>query len=126
MDEATQFYQINFNDIAPGVIPEEVNASAVRDNEGVQKDEEFIIPEDAQVLVEPLAKYAHDAWTGWMDWVFMYAPFNPDGSFTIPAAQVKRWKGLMYTPYDQLGEQEKDADREEARAIIKVLYETLR
>ena len=40
---------------------------------------------------EQLADYAHDAWSGWMKYMFSKCTKNLDGSMTIPANSVERW-----------------------------------
>lgn len=67
--------------------------------------------------VEKLAGYAHEAWSGWMRYLFEKSAENPDGSVTIPAELVKRWRRQLETPYEDLPEKEKDSDRIEARKI---------
>ena len=53
---------------------------------------EIITPEDQRAqLRESLAAYAHDAWAGWMIYLFAQSDLNPDGTVTIPAWAVERW-----------------------------------
>lgn len=72
---------------------------------------------------ERLAAYAHDAWGGWMKYLFSKGTFNDDGTWTMPAWAVERWQRQMNTPYAELPEEEKESDREEAEKIIKVLLD---
>jgi hypothetical protein len=69
---------------------------------------------------EQLAAYAHDAWAGWMKYLFAKSPENEDGSVTIPAELVKRWRRQMNTAYEDLPEGEKQSDRVEARTIMRI------
>lgn len=70
-----------------------------------------------KTLREELADYAHDAWSGWMKYLFSKSTFNPDGSVTIPKESVDRWTMQMNTKYDDLPEDMKRSDRDEADVI---------
>ncbi len=78
---------------------------------------------DTYDLPEALAALAHEQWSGWMEYLFIKGIFNDDGTLTIPARAVKRWKLQMNTPYDDLPEREKDTDREEAGRVLQVFKE---
>jgi len=67
---------------------------------------------------EPLADLQHDIWSHWMQWLFACSTQNPDGTVTIHAEKVERWKRQMTTPYAELSEPEKDSDREQADKVI--------
>ena len=69
---------------------------------------------------ENLAAYAHEAWAGWMRYLFSHSTQNEDGSITIPAELVKRWDRQMNTAYEDLPEEEKLSDRLEAVAIVRI------
>lgn len=73
------------------------------------------------ILREVLAGYAHDAWTGWMNYLFTKGTMNADGSFTIHKDSVERWLRQCATEYKDLPEQEKLSDRAEAGKIILLL-----
>lgn len=70
---------------------------------------------------EQLAEYAHEAWSGWMRYMFDKAPVNADGTWTMPAWAVERWRRQMSTPYSDLPEEEKGSDRAEADSILSVI-----
>lgn len=73
----------------------------------------------AKVTVDPieaLAEYAHDAWSGWMNYLLSKSKVNDDGTWTIPAQSTERWYRQMTTPYFLLPENEKTSDRAEAEA----------
>ena len=70
---------------------------------------------------EKLAFYAHKAWSGWMDYLFERSTHNPDGTVTIPAWAVERWKRLAGTPYTELPESEKESDRLEADVMLEIV-----
>jgi hypothetical protein len=71
-------------------------------------------------LTEGLAFYAHDAWSGWMKYLFEKSTRNPDGSVTIPKELVDRWTRQMNIEYDRLPENEKESDRKEARKMMEI------
>jgi len=70
---------------------------------------------------ELLAAYAHEAWAGWMKYLFSRC-MEVDGHLVIPPSLVKRWKRQMATPYDGLPEAEKDSDRAEAIKIQRIFF----
>ena len=72
-------------------------------------------------LVEALAEYAHEAWAGWMSYLFSKSPNNDDGTWTMPKEFADRWRRQMGTPYAELSENEKQSDREEAFKMLKIV-----
>jgi len=77
-------------------------------------------------LVEALADYAHDAWSGWMRYLFSKClgvlDHGADACETvIPEWATKRWRRQMNTPYKDLPEEEKESDRVEARKILSII-----
>jgi hypothetical protein len=70
---------------------------------------------------EALAEYAHEAWSGWMLYLFAKSQANDDGTVTIPAWAVERWSRQMDTEYDRLPEQEKESDRAEADKMLALI-----
>jgi hypothetical protein len=66
-----------------------------------------------RVANEELAAYAHEAWSGWMEYLFSKCLKESDG-MKIPQSLVERWTRQMQTPYAELPENEKDSDRAEA------------
>jgi len=77
--------------------------------------------EKKQLLVD-LSEYAHNAWAGWMEYLFSKSTNNEDGTVTIPKELVVRWKRQMETYYNLLPENEKLSDIKEAEKII-LIYE---
>jgi len=73
------------------------------------------------LLREPLAEYAHGAWSGWMRYLFGKSTRNADGTVTIPAWAVERWTRQVETRYADLPENEKDSDRTEADSMIGIM-----
>lgn len=70
---------------------------------------------------EPLADYAHTAWSGWMKYQFSKAEIQPDGTWIMPAWAVERWQRQMNTPYAELPEGEKASDRKEADEMLAIV-----
>jgi hypothetical protein len=70
---------------------------------------------------EQLAAYAHNAWAGWMMYLFNKAQAHPDGTVTIPAWAVARWQRQMHTAYADLPEAEKASDRAEADKMLALM-----
>lgn len=70
---------------------------------------------------EALAAYAHEAWNGWMEYLFKQGTTNADGSFTIRPWAVERWTRQMRTPYAALPESEKLSDQAEAQHILTII-----
>ena len=70
---------------------------------------------------EKLAEYAHKAWSGWMDYLFLKSTLNLDGTVTIPVWAVERWKRQAKTPYAELPEGEKKSDRSEADEMLSIV-----
>jgi hypothetical protein len=73
------------------------------------------------LIREKLAEYAHEAWSGWMEYLFEQSVENFDGTVTIPARAVSRWKRQARTPYSRLSEKEKESDRKEADKILRII-----
>lgn len=68
-------------------------------------------------LIERLAAFAHQRWSGWMEW--------QDDHFQDVTLEgetfLDRWHRQMETAYADLPEDEKDSDREEARAWLEAI-----
>ncbi len=71
--------------------------------------------------LEELADYAHEAWSGWMKYMFEKSEDNKDGTMTIPQWAVERWQRQADTKYVDLPEEEKESDRDEARKMIEIM-----
>ena len=70
---------------------------------------------------EKLAELCHEQWSGWMHYLFSKGMFNKDGTWTMPAWAVERWKQQMEMPYSELSKSEQDSDRNEADKFIAVI-----
>lgn len=73
------------------------------------------------MLSEKLAELAHSQWSGWMKYLFSKGTFNADGTWTMPAWAVERWKRQMETPFSELSESEQNSDRAEADKFLAVI-----
>lgn len=70
-------------------------------------------------LRERLAAYAHEAWSGWMRYMFEKGS-EVEGHIVLMPNEVERWKQQMNTPYKDLPEQEKASDRVEANKMMQI------
>lgn len=70
---------------------------------------------------EALAAYAHEAWSGWMRYLFEKSQECEGGAVIIPAGLVARWKRQMNTEYDDLPAEEKGSDKAEAYKILAIV-----
>ena len=90
-----------------------------------EKIEGGFIPLDTMVIPptvrEKLAYYAHDAWSGWMRYMFEKMSINEDGTATMPKWAVDRWTFQMEKTYDELPDEMKESDRHEADRIIAII-----
>lgn len=71
-------------------------------------------------LIDALADYAHEAWAGWMKYLFSKSIRNEDGSVTIPRELVSRWERQINTSYWDLPENEQESDKAEARKMLEL------
>lgn len=67
---------------------------------------------------EAVADLVHNQWTGWMKYLFSKCEFNDDGTVTIPAWAVERWKRQTATVFLELPSEEKETDLAEAKKVI--------
>lgn len=74
---------------------------------------------------EALAEYAHEAWSGWMEYMFSKGEYGwADGEWVMPKWAVERWQRQMSTPYAELPEEEKESDRAEADKMLAIVERT--
>lgn len=71
---------------------------------------------------ELLAAYAHEAWSGWMRYLWDKAIANENGTLTLPVVAVERWRRQMTTAYADLPEDEKRSDRKEADEMLAIVF----
>ena len=72
-------------------------------------------------LHEELADLCHEQWAGWMRYLFDNGIDNYDGSWTMPAEFVERWRRQMKMPYLKLSKSEQDSDRREVDKFLEVV-----
>jgi len=72
-------------------------------------------------LREQLAAMQHEIWAHWMCYQFSCCIENADGSLTVPAEYVERWRRQMAITYSELPEPERESDREQADKILRIL-----
>lgn len=71
-------------------------------------------------LREAIADVGHEQWSGWMRWLFQFGTQNENGTFTMTADKVARWRRQMETPFNRLSPTEQDTDRNEADKFLRV------
>ncbi len=85
-----------------------------------------VLKEDKGMIVmirEILADLCHQQWSGWMKYLFSKGVFNENGTWTMPAWAVDRWKKQMNTPYANLSDTEQESDRTEADKFLIILID---
>jgi len=83
---------------------------------------ETSVAEGGDSTKERLAAYAHEAWSGWMKYMFSKCVESEDG-LLIPGELVNRWKRQAETKYGDLPENEKASDRKEAAVMKKIFLD---
>lgn len=74
-------------------------------------------------MLEKLASLQHEIWAHWMEYLFEVSTQNEDGSITISAENVARWKRQKNTKYVDLTTQEQKSDIEQAIKVIALVKE---
>lgn len=85
-----------------------------------------------ELMREALAEYAHEAWSGWMKYMFEKGillnekwmtpePGKGNIKLLLPEWAVERWQRQMNTPYADLSESEKESDRQEADRMLAII-----
>jgi hypothetical protein len=93
----------------------------------LQAELDRLKPATSGDLREMLAAYAHDAWSGWMIYLFQQSVSDPsNGTVIIPKSSVERWVRQCHTAYADLPENEKDSDRKEADRMLAIIQEAVR
>ena len=77
-------------------------------------------------LIDRLAELAHEQWSDWMQYLFAQAQANPDGSVTIPADRVARWRRQSTTAFEDLPAAEQLSDAKEALRTAIAFYGWIR
>jgi len=81
--------------------------------------------EISQYEADKVAEFAHHSWAGWMKYLFSKSITLPFGFVLIPRWAVKRWKRQMTSRFDELPQNERVSDYEEAERYI-CLFDDLR
>ena len=68
-----------------------------------------------------LADVEHKRWSSWQSYLHSLCEANEDGSLTIPASRVERWKRQIETDYADLSQSEKDSDLREVDKSLDAL-----
>lgn len=68
-------------------------------------------------LFEKLAAIEHERWADWQRYIHSKLQKNIEDRdfFRLPSFWRERWERQINTPYSELSEQEKEADREQVR-----------
>ncbi len=72
-------------------------------------------------IKQNLAYIEHERWSKWMKYLFTKGIFNTDGSFTINADFVERWKRQSETPYNELPYNERESDIMEVNKTLRYI-----
>lgn len=70
---------------------------------------------------EKLANYAHEAWSGWMEYMFGKCLVGEVGEVIIPKDLVERWQRQIATPYERLSASEQASDLAEADKMLDII-----
>lgn len=83
------------------------------------------MPPERVKMRTALAAIQHAIWSHWMRYMFSCGTFNADGSWTMPAGKVERWKRQMETEFADLTEKEQVSDYDQADKVLKVVWENV-
>lgn len=72
-------------------------------------------------MLNKIADLQHEIWSHWMRYLFEVSLQNEDGTVTIPADKVKRWKRQMRVKYLDLSDDEQKSDLEQARKVLNIV-----
>jgi len=75
-------------------------------------------------MLDEIANVQHEIWSHWMRYLFEISLQNEDGTVTIPADKVERWKRQMITKYANLSDDEQRSDLEQAQKVVDVVRDT--
>lgn len=90
------------------------------------KYEPYIQLKEREKKIEKLAEYAHDAWSGWMKYMFgKLSRMDTNGIYELVITHdlVSRWTRQMNTEYKDLPNDERKSDIAEAEKIMKIIEE---
>lgn len=72
-------------------------------------------------LVEELAAVEHERWAHWQRYLHSKCMRQPDGSLLIPAELASRWQEQMTTDYAELGDEQKQSDRDQVLRYLPLI-----
>jgi hypothetical protein len=75
----------------------------------------------ASKMLDQIADLQHEIWSHWLRYLFEVSLQNDDGTVTVPADKVERWKRQMITKYADLSDNEQNSDLEQARKIVDLI-----
>ena len=84
-----------------------------------------IVDDALNNLVERLAAIEHERWAHWQTCVHSKATRMSDGSLVLPPELVTRWERQLGTAYADLGEEEKQSDREQIQRYLPLIRKSL-
>jgi hypothetical protein len=79
-----------------------------------------------KAMREQLSSLMHEIWSGWIEYMIKVSTSNPDGTITIPADKVERWKRQRQTQYKDLPEAERNSDKVEADKVLALFNQNQR
>jgi hypothetical protein len=86
-----------------------------------RKLREALAAADRTALVELLADVEHQKWGDWVGYFFGKLERLEDGRLAIPVAYEEALKALIDTPFADLSEEMKEADRREVRRYWPII-----
>ena len=108
---------------------QELTREAIEEGEAEIRAEQAAVAYARAELREKLAAYAHEAWSGWMRWMFEQGGFSTihadDNGQTITLWTMKpekyaRWQRQMTSNYEDLPDSEQASDRAEADRMMAI------
>jgi hypothetical protein len=76
-------------------------------------------------VLEQLASIEHERWSHWQSYMHSQCLRLPDGSLLVPAELAARWESQYKTRYEDLGDKEKNSDREQVMRYLPLVVATL-
>jgi hypothetical protein len=76
-------------------------------------------------LLERLAAVEHERWAHWQRYMHSKGVKQPDGSMVLSKELVDRWERQLSTPYAELGDAEKESDREQVKKYLPIIAAAL-
>jgi len=76
-------------------------------------------------LIESLAAVEHERWAHWQRYLHSKCSRKADGSLLLPAELVQKWEKQIATKYEDLGEEQKESDRDQVRRYLPLIAAAL-